>query len=189
MVSMSEDTTLSKEERIKRIHDTFMLLMRISKRWFVQQLQSFGLTLPQFISLAALTAHKQSCTMSDLTAVTFLDPPTATGVIDRLVRMKLVERTRSETDRRVVLVRATQAGITLIDEIEQKLMQETLTSYTRLTDEELTAFEQLLERLLWIHLGQVMSLRDVDLAAEIEKLTHFMKDPIYCIKLENEKTV
>jgi DNA-binding MarR family transcriptional regulator len=184
---MAEDTTLSKEERIKKIHDTFMLLMRISKRWFIQQLQSFGLTLPQFVNLAVLTAHKQPCIMSDLTAVTFQDPPTTTGVIDRLVKLKLVERARSETDRRVVLVQATPAGIKLIEEIEQKLMQEALTCYTVLTDEELTTLEQLLERLIWIHLGRVMPLPEVDLAAEIEKLSHFMKDPIYYMKLEHEK--
>ena len=53
-----------KTEKIKRIHDTFMLLTRISKRWFVQRLQTYGLTLPQFVTLAALAAHRRPASMS-----------------------------------------------------------------------------------------------------------------------------
>jgi DNA-binding MarR family transcriptional regulator len=179
--------TQSREEHIQRIHDTFMLLMRLSKRWFVQRLQSYGLTLPQFMTLAALAAHEEACTMSDLTNVTFHDPPTMTGVIDRLVKTKLVQRTRSETDRRVVLVKATPTGIDLTNEIKESLMQETLTSYKMLTDEELVTLEQLLRRLLRMHLGQYTSLQDVD--AEIEKLEHFTKDPINYMKLVNTKAI
>jgi DNA-binding MarR family transcriptional regulator len=181
-------TTRAKEEQIKRIHDNFILLMRVVKRWFVQELQSFNLTVPQFITLAALAAHRQPCPMSDLTNVTFVDAPTMTGVIDRLVRMRLVQRTRSEMDRRVVLVRATQPGIELIGQIEQSLMQRMLVGYAQLSDEELTSYEHLLRRLLRIHLGQYMSLQDADLDAEIEKLEQFMRDPITYTKLENEKT-
>ena len=178
---------IAKAERVKRIHDIFMLLMRISKRWLAQRLQIYGLTFPQFVTLAALAVHQQACTMSDLTNVTFQDPPTTTGIIDRLVKMKLVQRTRSETDRRVVLVKSSEAGIELINQIEQSLMQDTLPGYDLLTDEELATVEQLLGRLLRIHLTQYMSIEQANLDAEIEKLEHFVKDPIYYQKLENEK--
>jgi hypothetical protein len=47
-------------EQVKRIHDTFTLLMRISKRWFVQRLQNYNLTLPQFTTLAAVAAHDRT---------------------------------------------------------------------------------------------------------------------------------
>lgn len=180
--------TQSKQERLKNIHDTFTMLMRISKRWFVQRLQSFNLTLPQFITLAALVAHKETCTMSDLTNVTFQDPPTTTGIIDRLVKTNLVKRSRSQTDRRVVLVQATQAGIDLINQIEETLMQEALPGYATLTDEELDTFQHLLSRILRVHLKQVMQINDEQVEVEIEKLQHFVKDPIYYAKLENTKT-
>ena len=180
---------MTKEARVKRIHDTFMLLMRVSKRWFVQQLQSFHLTVPQFVTLAALAAHQQACTMSDLTNVTFQDAPTMTGVIDRLVKANLVQRTRSQTDRRVVLVQATQAGINLVGQIEDHLMEEVLPTYTMLTDEELATFECLLGRLLRIQLQQDnQSLQGADLDAEIERLEQFVRDPISYFKLAPEKT-
>lgn len=181
-------SSLSREERIKRIHEALFALMTISKRRFAQRLQSFGLTYPQFITLASLAAHKQACTMSDVTNVTFQDPPTMTGIIDRLVKMKLVQRTRSETDRRVVLVQATQAGLDLIEQVRENILKDDLSGYAALTDDDLTTFEQLLRYLLRLHLGQYKSLKDADLDAEIEKLQRFMSDPIYYTKLENEST-
>lgn len=176
-----------RSDQVKRIHDSFMLLMRVSKRWFVHRLQSFGLTLPQFVSLAALAAHQHPCTMGDLKSVTFQDPPTMTGVIDRLLKMRLVERTRSETDRRVVLVRATQAGIELVKKIENELMQDTTDNFEKLTSDELDTLEQLLKRLLHIHLRQYMSLQGVELDTETEKLELFMTDPITYTQKEQEK--
>jgi DNA-binding MarR family transcriptional regulator len=181
--------TLLKQERIKRIHHAFVVLMMISKRRFAQRLQSFGLTPPQFITLAALSAHQKPCTMSDLTDVTFHDAPTMTGIIDRLVKMKLVQRTRSETDRRVVLVQTTPAGSELARQIEEQSLLDDFDGCTALTDEDLEAMEQLLKYMLRLLVGRYKSLTDADLDAEIEKLQLFMTDPIYYMKLEDDKVL
>ncbi len=178
---------LTRAERIKAIHDAFIALMWISKRQFAQRLQAFGLTHPQFITLATLTAHKEACTMSDLINVTFQDAPTMTGVIDRLVKMALVERTRSQMDRRVVLVQATPAGVELVKQIEEATLHDAATGFASLTDEDLTAMEQLLGYIFRMHIGRYTSLSGVDLDAEIEKLRLFWRDPIHSAKLENLK--
>jgi DNA-binding MarR family transcriptional regulator len=177
-----------KEDLIKKIHDPFMLLMRVSKRWVVQQLQEFSMTLPQFVTLAALAAYKQPCTMSDLTNATIQDAPTTTGVVDRLIKVDLVERTRSQTDRRVVLVKATQPGIELINQIEQKFIRESVPVYAHLTEEELITFERLLRRLLRANMQQYMSPEGADIDAEIERLEQFVKDPISYSKIESSAT-
>ena len=83
--------TISRQERVRAIKDAFHYLTWVAMRQLSQQLQPFGLTFPQFIVLAALAAHQQACTMRDLTNATFEDPPTMTGIIDRLVKMKLVK--------------------------------------------------------------------------------------------------
>lgn len=178
----------SRKERIKRIHDAFMMLILIAKRRSARQLQSFGLTHPQFITLAALAGHQRACTMSDLTEFTFQDAPTMTGIIDRLIKMKLVQRTRSETDRRVVLVQVTPAGNDLVNQIEQKILHDDFSGYAALADEDLTALEQLVRYLLRMHVGRYKSLADADLDAELEKLQLFMSDPIYYMKLEDKIT-
>jgi DNA-binding MarR family transcriptional regulator len=177
----------TKAERVKRIHGIFVLLMQLSKRWFVQRLQTYGLTLPQFVTLAALSSHKQACTMSDLTNVTFHDAPTMTGVIDRLVRMDLVQRTRSQTDRRVVLVEATAAGTDLFETIENDIMHHVADNYEGMDEEQLETLETLMRHLLHVHLKEIKSLKDVDLETEIQYLEKFVQDPIYFVKSENGK--
>lgn len=180
--------TQTRTERIKRIHDAFIALMWISGRRFAHLLQSFGLTKPQFVTLAALAAHNKPCTMSDLTNVTFQDAPTMTGIIDRLVKLNLVQRTRSKTDRRVVLVEVALAGSELVKEIEDKILHDDFNGYTTLTDEELMALEQLIAYLLRMHVGRYVSLDDADLDPEFDKLQRFMSDPIKYIKMEDPKT-
>ena len=177
--------TLPKQARIKRIHHAFVVLMMIAKRRFAQRLQSFGLTPPQFMTLAALLAHQKPCMMSDLTDVTFHDAPTMTGIIDRLVKMKLVQRTRSEADRRVVLVQTTPAGSELVRQIEEQSLLEDFDGCMALTDEDLEAVEQLLKYMLRLMVGRHKSLTDTDLDAEIDKLQLFMTDPIHYMKLED----
>ena len=175
----------SREERIRRIADAFIPLMWIATRQFSQKLQSFGLTPPQFIALAALARHHQPCTMRDLTAVTFQDPPTMTGIVDRLVAMKLVQRTRSETDRRLVWVQATPAGADLINQVTEKSHRDDLPSYAHLTDDELSAVEQLFGYLLRIHVGGMASSKGTDIQTQIERLQLFMNDPISYVKSEH----
>jgi DNA-binding MarR family transcriptional regulator len=181
-------TPVSREERIKAIKNIFHFLSWVTLRQFSHLLQPFGLTFPQFIAMAALAAHKQACPMRDLTSVTFQDPPTMTGIVDRLVKMKLVQRTHSEADRRVVLVQATPAGIDLVNQIDEEITQDALSGYATLTDDELITFEQLLRYKLRMYLEQYKSLPDGELNTEIEKLKSFMSDPIGYIKLEDKKS-
>lgn len=175
----------TRKERIKTLKNAFHALMWIAMRHFSQKLQPFGLTHPQFIALASLTAHKQPCTMRDLTNVTFQDPPTMTGIVDRLVKMKLVERTRSEADRRVVLVRATPAAIDLVNQINEETMKAEQSLYCDLTDDDLTVLERLLKSKLRLYVGGYRSLHDEELDSEIERIQDFISDPIYYAKLED----
>jgi DNA-binding MarR family transcriptional regulator len=174
-----------REERIKRIRDTFIMLVWTAARQFSQELQVFGLTLPQFVALVSLVAHKRPCAMSDLTKITLQDPPTMTGIIDRLIKTELVKRTRSEVDRRVVLVQATPEGIELVRQIRNR-MDDEVADYAVFADDELAEpdrlleyFEQLLEYTFRMHLKRRHSLGDADLDAEIEKLRIFLRDPLF----------
>ena len=179
--------SVAREERIKRIRDTFIMLAWVLARQLSQELlQRFGLTLPQFVALAALAGCKEACTMSDLTRVTLQDAPTMTGITDRLVKMKLVERTRSETDRRVVLVQATPAGIELLNRIRDEVLDRARTGYLALAENDeladldrlLEFFEQSLEYLLRVHLKRRHALDAPELDVEIEKIRSFLKNPI-----------
>lgn len=154
-------------------------------RQFSQRLQQYNLTQPQFITLASLAAHKQACTMRDLTGVTFQDPPTMTGIVDRLVRMELVKRTRSETDRRVVLVQITPTGQELIQKIDNDFMQNDFGCYADLSNDELETFEKFIWLQLRILVGRYRDIQATDLDTEMDNLQRFMSDPIHYIRLEN----
>jgi hypothetical protein len=112
-----------------------------------------------------------------------------TGVIDRLVKMKLVERTRSEADRRMVLVQATPAGVELVRQIDEQTLCDAEIGFAKLTDEDLNSLEQLLRYILRMHIGRYTSSSDADLDAEIEKLRRFRRDPIHYAKLEHDRSV
>ena len=177
-------TPVPREERIKRIRDTFITLMWVFARQFSQELQRFGLTLPQFVAIAALAGCREACTMSELTKLTLQDAPTMTGIMDRLVKMKLVVRTRSETDRRVVLVQTTPSGIKLLDRIREEVMDRTKDDYLALADSDelddldrlLEFFEQSLDYILRIHLKRRHSLDDADLDIETERIRSFLRN-------------
>ncbi len=102
-----------------------MLLERLLLRAAMMELgriaqESAPLTLSQFFALLAAQRHADGCTMSELAAETLLPRSTATSVVDRLVRLGLVERLRDEAgDRRQVLVRPTPRGEALLDRVRQ----------------------------------------------------------------------
>lgn len=170
-------------DRIRRISGTFTVLMWIAKRRFFQLLQSYGLTPPQFISLAALSMHHEPYTMSDLTSITLHDPPTMTGIIDRLVRMGVVQRSRSKSDRRVVLVQATPLGVDLVKQIQENLLNDSLTVYEILTDEELAGIERVFTDVLR-QVRRYLLAEGTDLDARLNKLESFMCDPVAYAKNE-----
>ncbi len=147
-----DNAAVSRAERLRRISATFVLLMWIAMRRFWQLLQTFGLTPPQFMVLFALARARAPRSMNDLTDITFQDAPTMTGIIDRLEKAGLVERTRSTTDRRVVLVQATQSGVALLKQVSEKLLDDDMAGCSVLTDEELADTEALFQEIFRIHL-------------------------------------
>jgi DNA-binding MarR family transcriptional regulator len=74
--------------------------------------------------------------MSRLAGLLDVSLPNATGIVDRMEEHGLVERIRDEHDRRVVLVRATTAGVTLVDEIEDLRRSELRRILERLDHDE-----------------------------------------------------
>ncbi len=183
MVSSTE----FRETKIKAIKDIFVSLMVIVKRHFSQRLQPHGLTHAQFITLVALTAHQQPCTMSDLTLATMQDAPTMTGIVDRLIKMDLVERTRSVVDRRVVLVQPSSEGAALVGKIESEILQDASSGFAGLSDENLAKAEQLLTEFIRTYMNQHLLAEGVNLEESIEKLKIFSRDPISYARLLNEK--
>jgi DNA-binding MarR family transcriptional regulator len=80
-------------------------------------------TLPQFRALVVLAARGPQ-RAADVAAELRVNPSTGTRMCDRLVRKRLVRRTRIAGDRRVVRLTLTPAGRALVEEVTRRRRQE-----------------------------------------------------------------
>lgn len=87
----------------------------------------FGLTEQQWRVLRVLWEHKRIALVK-LAGMTLISAPSLVGVVDRLQAAGLVTRQRSETDRRVLYVLATQQG----RDLKQQVMPRVQAAYAEL---------------------------------------------------------
>lgn len=83
---------------------------------FRQIFSDFGLTEQQWRVLRVLW-EADEVAFKELAVLTLIPAPSLVGVVDRLTKSGLVERRRSDTDRRSVFVSATPNGQDLKDEL------------------------------------------------------------------------
>lgn len=81
------------------------------------------LTLPQHRTLVVL-AEQGPRHLADLAQALGVSPSTATRMCDRLVRKRLITRTRDEVDRREVDLALTNAGRILVEEVAHRRKSE-----------------------------------------------------------------
>lgn len=80
----------------------------------------FGLTEQQWRVLRVLWQHERIA-LGDLAELTLIPPPSLVGVVDRLTKSGLADRSRSATDRRIVYVFATGRGKALESEVRPRV--------------------------------------------------------------------
>ena len=101
------------------------------------------LTLPQVKALMVVGAH--GVRMSEVGRALGASASTATGIVDRLVERRLVERVRDQGDRRAVLVRLTPDGQQTLEQIAALTNAHMRTLLTRLSEEELETVRRAME--------------------------------------------
>lgn len=94
---------------IDRIVETILYLYTESRRVTKAVARGMGLTGPQVTALKILEAVGE-ISLSELSERMSARNSTITGIVDRMERDGLVVRERSEQDRRVVKIRATERG-------------------------------------------------------------------------------
>lgn len=86
---------------------------RLLKRRFEEAARTYGITLPQWRTLFAVTKHEGISQVS-LAGFVDTDPMTISGILDRLEKRGLVERYPDPADSRAKLARVTPAGLELV---------------------------------------------------------------------------
>ncbi len=89
-----------------------------SRRRLAHELETYGLTVPQYMALRAIQRGPHNCTMTQLAEASHQVTATMTGIVDRLAERGLVERVRDPKDRRALHVLLTTHGQALMEEID-----------------------------------------------------------------------
>ncbi|OHX66686.1 MarR family winged helix-turn-helix transcriptional regulator [Flammeovirga pacifica] len=110
--------------------------------------KSFGLSQEQFNILRILRGAKDWKTMNDIKSLMIHKTPNTTRLSDKLLHKELVERRRSESDRRIVYLKISEKGSQLLKEIDEyEENKKTFQFLENITDEEAAQFSELLDRL------------------------------------------
>ncbi len=136
-----------REECIEALERALRQLSWLGRKGLTRELSYYGVTVPQFYALLSLEKRGRACPMNELAQATQQARATMTGIIDRLVRMGLVERERKESDRRVVMVGLTKRGEQLLEEVRARRRRGFYKALAKFDDEEIDELLRLLEAL------------------------------------------
>jgi DNA-binding MarR family transcriptional regulator len=101
----------SRGELIREFDEVLDRVSRLLRQIAARELsETCGLSLLQVQALHSLRQSGSELEMSSLAGLTGLPASSVTSIVDRLVKLGLVERRQSDVDRRSVLARITPAG-------------------------------------------------------------------------------
>ena len=141
-------TQATRTDHLHELANIIRLLFWHGQKQAGHTLERLGMTTPQAMVLLGLETNGGQCTMSELVQVTQQSPGTLTGIVDRLIAARFVERDRDAEDRRVVWVRLTDAGQAKITTINAEREADITQMTTTFDDAEIAQFTGLMGRLL-----------------------------------------
>lgn len=118
VVGGSENPELS--EQARELEQVVQRLLVAEQSEFAGETASFGLTVPQYVTLSAIeTFDGGRERMGKIADMAHQCSATMTGIIDRLENMALVQRVNNPNDRRSVLVELTDEGRRRLEEVRE----------------------------------------------------------------------
>jgi DNA-binding MarR family transcriptional regulator len=114
------------------------------QRDFARLFKQRGLTEPQYNVLRILRGAGTELPCLEIAGRMISHLPDITRLVDRLEGAKLVERRRTEADRRVVLVRITEAGLKLLGDLDAPVVELHRRQLGHLSAEEMAELNRLL---------------------------------------------
>ncbi|AEW03888.1 regulatory protein MarR [Sulfobacillus acidophilus DSM 10332] len=129
-----------RDELIDRLDSIFSRIGRLARRKMPDDTLTFG----QFAVLQLLF-QRGRLAMGTIAEHLGISLAGATGIIDRLVHAGVVERTRSQEDRRVVWVQLSAQGLERMQRMQQERHHSMLSLLEPLSEEQLETLVNLLE--------------------------------------------
>lgn len=105
------------------------------------------ITLPQFLGLDFLRNHP-GAPVKAFAATLGVQLSSASGLLDRLEKLGLLERTHSTKDRRVVLLHLTPKGEEMVDEIMEQKRQSIAGIFSTLSPDERMVYLEMMQKVV-----------------------------------------
>ena len=113
-------------------------------RYYRIYLNEIGITYTQYLVLLVLW-EVESCSIKNIAKTLKLDSPTITPIVQKLEKMNLVKRQRSDLDERIVMVSLTKSGIDL--EVQVASIQNKVACKTHLKTKDFNELKETLNQL------------------------------------------
>lgn len=144
--------SIDSEIKSKLINDKhrFVTNLVFTANWvqnaFSDELKPFGISPQQYNILRILKGAGDWLVMAEVKDGLLEKAPNATRLANKLLQKELIERKRSEEDRRVVYIRISEMGMQLMEEVNQhdSIVQKALNKH--ITDEEAKLVSDILDR-------------------------------------------
>ncbi len=143
---------IGKELNIKFASSNIKALINIrhTNNWMAglqnKYMSRHDLTMPQFNILRILRGAKSKLNVNTVKERMIEKSPNTTRLMDKLCDKKLIERIRNEKDKRIVEVKITQKGMSLLEVIDIDFDKE-LVFVNNLTEEESETLSYLLDKI------------------------------------------
>lgn len=126
------------------------IMFRLGRMFARRRHQENGEPELSMLQLQALIfiAERQSCSMSDLAGEFQIGLPSATALVDRLVRADLLSRAEDPNDRRVTRVRLTAAGRERLRRLRDREVSELRTVIDNVSVEDRQALVRIMTHVL-----------------------------------------
>lgn len=137
--------------RFKNNKQRFITNMIFTSNWFQSQviefLKPYQISLQQFNILRILRGADDWVSMNQIRELMIDKFPNTTRLSDKLLDKGLIERKRSEVDRRTVYLSITPKGLDLLKAIDNDENTDYLNCMDRITEEEAKQFSEILDKL------------------------------------------
>lgn len=139
---------LIEEEFVDKYQEVLIALRRLIRATDLHSkhlVRTAGLTASQVLILQAIGGHKQA-TPSQLARDISLSQATITSIVDRLEQRGLIERERSQQDRRRVYLRLTEQGKEVLEQAPAPLQDHFIRQFRQLENWEQLSIISSLQR-------------------------------------------
>ena len=134
------------EEFSKRMIELMPKCIRGFSRYEHNYLSRGEITLPQLRTLEYLS-RIEGCLMSETAKYLGISRPAATGLVDRLITQRLIEREYNEKDRRVIKIKITPKGKKIVSSIWEQKRRSFIKVFSKISGQEREQYIRIMEKI------------------------------------------